>query len=45
VLDARKLHRGQGAGRLFGYCTEILRFPRRSRTTSSRLPVPPEGSP
>ena len=26
VLDARKLHCGQGAGRLFGYCTEILRF-------------------
>jgi len=26
VLASRKLHRAEGPGRLFGYCTEILRF-------------------
>ena len=25
-LERRKLHRGQGCGKLFAYCTEILRF-------------------
>jgi hypothetical protein len=25
-IDRRKLHRGQGCGKLFGYCTEILRL-------------------
>ena len=25
-LDRRKLHRGLGCGKLFGYCTEILKF-------------------
>jgi hypothetical protein len=25
-LDRRKLHRGEGPGKLFGYCTQVLRF-------------------